>query len=45
MDKKTLNLPEIKFGKNPAYKNINNSQFGKPIINKNTSIMNQCHIS
>ena len=39
MDKKTSALPESKFGKNPAYKSINNSQFGKPLIVKNTSIM------
>ena len=35
-------LNKVKFEKNSAYKNINSSEYNKPLISKNTVILSSC---
>ena len=36
---------QIKFGKNPGYKNINTSQFNKSLVVKNTNTISTCVVT
>lgn len=36
---------QIKFEKNPGYKNINTSQFNKSLVVKNTSTLSSCVVT